>query len=200
MASTCTICQPTELERLIRSDPVTLSQWMALPRRHFPAKAVLQGAGETSSRSWWIESGLVRCYYLGEQGAERNRSFHWQGSWVGGSLPPLTNPSPYTIEALEPTQAVELSYATLLNWHRQFPGIQALLDEAMAHLFTIQSQREAELLILSPQDRYRAFLSDHSDIVERIPIHHAASYLGISHVSLSRIRARMGMANLGRSA
>lgn len=69
----------------------------------------------------------------------------------------------------------------------------------MAHLFANQSQREADLLTLAPPDRYRAFLNEYSTIVERILIHHAASYLGISHVSLSRIRARMGMANQGRA-
>lgn len=198
MALPCAICEPTALERLIRSNPQALSQWQALPRRQLPAKAMLLAAGETAPRSWWIESGLVRCYYLAAQGIERNRSFHSHGSWVGASLPPAAPPSPYTIEALEPTQVVELSHATLQSWQQQMPQIQALLNEAMAHLFANQSQREADLLTLAPAERYRAFLAEYSALVERIPIHHAASYLGISHVSLSRIRARMGVANQGR--
>jgi CRP-like cAMP-binding protein len=105
---------------------------------------------------------------------------------------------PYTIEALEATDAVELSYATLTTWQQQFPAIGPLLGEAMNYLFATQSQREAQLLTLPPLGRYQAFLAEQSELVDRIPIHHVASYLGISNVSLSRIRSRLGMANQGR--
>ena len=199
MALNCALCQPSELERLIHTEPAVAAQWRALPRKSFAPGAVLQEAAQSCTRSWLIEQGLVRCYYLSEQGTQRNRSFHAEGAWVGGSMPPVTHPSPYTIEALEPTQTVELGHATLLAWHQQFPQIQPLLDEAMGCLFTHQSRREADLLTLSPQARYTAFLADQSALVERVPIHHVASYLGISNVSLSRIRARLGMVHQGRA-
>ena len=194
------LCQPPELERLIRAEPAVAAQWHTLPRKHFAPGECLQAAGQPCTRSWLIEQGLVRCFYLAEQGTERNRSFHTEGAWVGGSMPPLASLSPYSIEALEPTMVVELSYATLQAWHQQFPQIQPLLNEAMGCLFANQSQREADLLSLSAQARYEAFLADQSALVERLPIHHVASYLGISNVSLSRIRARLGLANQGRSA
>jgi CRP-like cAMP-binding protein len=184
---------------LIRQEPGIAVQWQVLPRKTFSAGSVLQAAGQDSSSVWWIERGLIRCYYLSAEGAERNRSFHSEGAWVGGSFPPQIGPSPYTIEALEETQTVALSYATVRAWQQQFPAVEPLLAEAIAYLFFRQSQREAQLLMLSHQARYQAFLHDQSDLAERIAIHHVASYLGISHVSLSRIRARLGMANQGRS-
>lgn len=199
-ALNCALCQPPELERLIRAEPAVAAQWRTLPRKHFAPSECLQAAGQPCTRSWLIEQGLVRCFYLAEQGTERNRSFHTEGAWVGGGMPPLASLSPFSIEALEPTTVVELSYATLRAWHQQFPQIQPLLNEAMSCLFANQSQREADLLSLSAQARYEAFLADQSALVERLPIHHVASYLGISHVSLSRIRARLGMANQGRLA
>ncbi|MBK7049788.1 MAG: Crp/Fnr family transcriptional regulator [Rhodoferax sp.] len=198
MTTTCSICHPPTLAELIQSEPAITRLWQALPRRQFAPRAVMQSAGETSTRSWLIERGLVRFYYLCAQGTERNRSFHVEGSWIGGGLPPLASPSPYTIETLEATDTVELSYATLITWQQQFPAIGPLLGEAMNYLFTTQSQREAQLLTLPPLERYQAFLADQSALVDRIPIHHVASYLGISNVSLSRIRARLGMAHQGR--
>lgn len=198
-ALNCALCQPPELERLIRAEPAVAAQWRTLPRKRLATGDCLQAAGQPCTRSWLIEQGLVRCFYLAEQGTERNRSFHVEGAWVGGSMPPLASLSPYGIEALEPTTVVELSYATLQAWHLQFPQIQPLLNEAMSCLFANQSQREADLLSLSAQARYEAFLADQSALVQRLPIHHVASYLGISSVSLSRIRARLGLANQGRS-
>ena len=157
-ASACLACQPVALQALVQSEPALAALWQALPRRSFGPGAVLQRLGDASDRCWLLESGLVRFYYLSEQGVERNRSFHTQGSWVGGSMPPHPLSSPCTIEALEATRAVELTYPTLQHWHRQFPQVQPLLDDAMGYLFTQQARREAELLTLSPEERYQAFL------------------------------------------
>ncbi|MCO4093652.1 MAG: cyclic nucleotide-binding domain-containing protein [Acidovorax sp.] len=73
----------------------------------------MQRAGDSATRCWLVNHGVVRFFYLNEQGTERNRSFHGPGSWVGGSLPPLVVPSPYAIEALSQVDAVELDYGTL---------------------------------------------------------------------------------------
>jgi CRP-like cAMP-binding protein len=42
----------------------------------------------------------------------------------------------------------------------------------------------------SAEERYKDLLKT-TDIVQRIPLKHIASYLGITQVSLSRIRAQM---------
>lgn len=199
-ALNCLICRPPELERLLQADPAMERVWLALPRRHLAPKETLHAAGDTLTRSWLVEQGLVRTYYMNPEGVERNRSFHAEGSWLGGGVPPVPSICPYTMEAMEQTQVVELPYATLQGWHDAFPAIRPLLHDAMNCLFTGQAQREAELLTLSPLERYQSFMADQAPIVGRIPIHHVASYLGISNVSLSRIRARLGMANQGRGA
>ena len=194
----CLVCRPRELDHLLVSAPSLAAQWMALPRKQLAAKDILHSAGTTIKSTWLVERGLARSYYLSNEGIERNRAFHAEGSWLGSGIPPIASLCPFTIEAIDETQVVELSYATLQTWHTQFSAIGPALDEAMNCLFAGQAEREAELLTLSPLDRYQAFLADQSDVVARIPIHHVASYLGISNVSLSRIRARLGMANQGR--
>ncbi len=191
--TSCLACQPATLQALVQSQPALAAQWQALPRRSFDAGAVLQRQGDASDRCWLLESGLVRFYCLSETGVERNRSFHTPGSWVAGAMPPLALPSPSTIATVEPTRTVELPYASLHDWQRQFPALQTLLDDALGYLFTQQARREAELLTLSPEERYQAFLQADGALAARLPMHQVASYLGISQVSLSRMRARLGM-------
>lgn len=191
--SSCLACQPATLQKLVQSQPALAALWQALPRRSFDAGAVLLRQADASDRCWLLESGLVRFYYLSEAGVERNRSFHLAGSWVAGAMPPLSLPSPCTIEAVEATRVVELPYAALHDWQRQFPQTQTLLDDALGYLFTQQSRREAQLLTLSPEERYQRFLQTDGELAARLPMHQVASYLGISHVSLSRMRARLGM-------
>lgn len=197
--SACNVCEPPALEALIQTEPALAALWQALPRRQFSAGELLQHAGETSTRCWHLRSGVVRLFYLNGQGTERNRSFHDAGKWVAGSLPPLALPSPYAIEALAPVDAVELDYSTLQDWMGAFPYISHPLQEALGYVFQSHARREAELLSHPPETRYQTFLASHAELASQLPQHHVASYLGISPVSLSRIRARLGMVDAGRS-
>ena len=196
--SACTVCQPPALEALVESEPALAVLWQDLPRRQFSAGMLLQQAGETSTRCWQVRSGVVRLFYLNEHGTERNRSFHGAGSWVAGNLPPLALPSPYAIEVLAPVETVELAYTTLQQWQRSFPHIGPLLEEGLGYVFQQHAHREAELLSHPPEVRYQSFLATHGDLAAHLPQHHVASYLGISPVSLSRIRARLGMVEPSR--
>lgn len=187
----CQLCEPAALQALLRAQPLLAALWPTLPRRSYAASAELLRVGEASTRCWLIEHGLARMYYLNDQGVARNRSFHPSGHWVAGGLPAQSLPSLCTIEALEPMQAVELDFATLHSLRQQVPCLQPVLEEALGYLFAQHAQREAQLLTLSPEERYRAFLTEHADLLPRLPQHQVASYLGISPVSLSRIRARI---------
>ena len=196
--SACTVCQPPALEALVESEPALAVLWQALPRRQFSAGTLLQQAGETSTRCWQVRGGVVRLYYLNEHGTERNRSFHGAGSWEAGNLPPLALPSPYAIEVLAPVETVELAYTTLQQWQRSFPHIGPLLEVGLGYVFQQHAHREAELLSHPPEVRYLSFLATHGDLAAHLPQRHVASYLGISPVSLSRIRARLGMVEPSR--
>jgi CRP-like cAMP-binding protein len=183
---------------LVQSEPALAALWHALPRRPFSAGTLLQRAGEASTRCWQLRSGVVRLFYLNEEGSERNRSFHGPGKWVAGSLPPLVLPSPYAIEVLVAAEAVELPYATLQQWQDAFPQIGPALQAALGCVFEQNARREAELLSHPPEVRYQSFLATHGDLAPLLPQHHVASYLGISPVSLSRIRARLGLVEAPR--
>lgn len=191
--STCTVCEPSALEAQVRANPALATLWQALPLRRWDAAAQLQAVGEVTDRCWLLRSGVVRLFYLNADGMERNRSFHGPGLWIAGSLPPQRQPSPYAIETLTPVEAVELDYAVLQQWQCEFPAINGLLEEVTGYLFSQHARKEADLLSLPAEARYRSFLAQQGDIARQIPQHHVASYLGISPVSLSRIRARLGM-------
>lgn len=189
----CTVCESPELDRLIGAEPGLARQWEALPRRHLVAGDVVLHAGATVSHAWQVRQGLLRCYFLSEDGVERNKSFHREGDWLAVTFPGSSTPSPFAIEALEPVELIEVSQATLGRWMREFPATRAYIDEALNSLLHTQLSRQSELLLLNPEERYRSFLAAHEGMVERIPLHHVASYLGITSVSLSRIRARLGI-------
>jgi CRP-like cAMP-binding protein len=49
----------------------------------------------------------------------------------------------------------------------------------------------SSFILDSPEERYRQFEKQHGDLLLRVPHHMIASYLGITPVSLSRIRKRL---------
>jgi CRP-like cAMP-binding protein len=73
-----------------------------------------------------------------------------------------------------------------------------VLADALACVFARQSAREAELLTLDAAERYRRFLAEQPLMAARLPLHHVASYLGITNVALSRIRQRLGLGDARR--
>lgn len=193
----CLACAP-QLLGMLDQHPQLAELWQALPRQTYLANQPLLAPRQLVDRSWFIVSGLVRVVHLSEQGLERNAAFHAEGSWVGWGTPPYATPSPVTIVALEPTVALELRYAVLRRWQSDLPVVQEILSDAIRAVLERSAQREAELLLLDAGERYKLFRQQRAALVPRIPLHHVASYLGITNVALSRIRARMGLVQARR--
>ncbi len=69
----------------------------------------------------------------------------------------------------------------IANWGRKFAETEFLQTE----------ERLISLLFTTASERYRELLKDNPDLLQRMPLECLASYLGITPVSLSRIRAKL---------
>ncbi|MGG5506508.1 MULTISPECIES: Crp/Fnr family transcriptional regulator [unclassified Myroides] len=69
----------------------------------------------------------------------------------------------------------------ICNWARQITELNA-----------IQTQRQLiDVLVLTPEDRYLHLMEHDKALFQRVPLKQIASFIGISPISLSRIRARI---------
>lgn len=69
----------------------------------------------------------------------------------------------------------------ICNWARQFTELNA-----------IKTQKQLiDMLVLTPEDRYLQLMKYDKTLFQRVPLKQIASYIGISPISLSRIRARI---------
>lgn len=185
----CLACAP-DMDGLLKGAPALAPLWNSLPRKALRKGQVLVQIGQNVKQVWRVESGLLRMVFLSPQGVERNRSFHAEGHWLGAGSPPIEANSPYVIEALENSTLVEIPYALLQQVTASHPQALAVLQDALTATFAQQNQRLADLLMLNATERYCAFLEFYGALAERLPLHHVASYLGITNVALSRIRRR----------
>ena len=149
-------------------------------------------AGEVPATIAFLRAGLLRLYYLDESGAEYTKSFCCAPELVAAySALLLCEPSRLFIQALEDSSlliADYRAYQRLAAGHGCWQIVNRRIAEA---LFIKKEKREAALLLDDAETRYRQFLAEYPQLEGRVRQHHIASYLGITPVSLSRIRARM---------
>ena len=149
-------------------------------------------AGEIPGRLGFNISGLLRLFYIDDSGKEINKHFCLEKTVVVAYKPFIRREeSEIYIQALEDTKLLIIEYKTyneLLNSHICWQTIARKMAEL---IFILGQKRESELLLIDARERYRQFLVDYPNLVNRINQYHIASYLGITPESLSRIRANL---------
>ena len=123
---------------------------------------------------------MFRQYYT-KDGEEKTTYFFFENHLIGSYISCITDkPSLITIEALSSGSYISFSYSVLLE----------LFDKSMA--WQKFERLLAEYVTIGLEERYIDLLnSNKKKIIERIPQHYIANYLGITPVSMSRIRNRL---------
>lgn len=183
----------TQIERFV---PLSDTDWDMLSphitEQHIKKGDYMVREGERAKNVSMILQGHMRHYYT-RDGEEKTTYFYFENAFVSAYISCITQaPSLVTIEALSDTHLLTFPYAVLKDlftksicWER-FGRLIA--EWAMMGL----EDRMMGLLTQSPEERYITLLeSNKTKIIERIPQHLIANYLGITPVSLSRIRNRI---------
>ncbi len=155
-----------------------------------PAKTVLLAEGQISKTLFIIEKGCLRTW-INSNGKDITTQFFFEGQGVSAIESFRRHqPSLYSIESIEPCILQTLSQKKFQLLIDDSPTLRKEMEEHLFKRFT-----EAQKYLLShlrdtPQQRYADLLTNHPEIIRRVPQHYIASYLGITPVSLSRIRNR----------
>lgn len=155
-----------------------------------PAKTILLQEGKISKTMYFIEKGCLRTW-VNSDGKEITTQFFFEGDSVSSIESFRTNQqSLYSIESIEPSILQTIFQKDFQRVIENSPELKKDFEE---HLFRrlFQTQQLAfSYLKNNPQKRYEELLAQFPHIVQRVPQHYIASYLGITPVSLSRIRNR----------
>ena len=135
--------------------------------------------------------------FLRDDGQEFNKNFYGANTLIAPLTPAMcSEPSLFGIHCVTPTRIWQCSYAQWLDTlNGQSTHLWSNLQLALLQkLITSKLQREYDLLTLSGQQRYEIFTQRFPNTAHDIPLKHLASYLGITNVSLSRIRTKLSKA------
>ena len=139
-----------------------------------------------------VRTGLVRHYYVDAKGRESVKAFRGPGEFSAPYAELiLRKPSRTFIQALAPTELLTFEVAKFDAMAEDSLELQRLARRFVEQHFVAKEQREYEFLQLSAEERYRQFCAERPEHLSHIPQHQVASYIGITAVALSRIRARL---------
>jgi CRP-like cAMP-binding protein len=99
-------------------------------------------------------------------------------------------PSNQEIECIEETELLLLDYEAVLKKQKEdhdfcFDIYKVVLRQLLDSLYRIES-----FLLLNATERLERFLDDQPELAQRIPLNVLASFIGVSEVHVSRIRAK----------
>ncbi|MBL7990413.1 MAG: Crp/Fnr family transcriptional regulator [Candidatus Kapabacteria bacterium] len=163
--------------------------------RPMPKKHVFVRFGEVSNTVGFVMAGSLRQYYITPEGDELTTYFFFEGALVGGYMSFIgKKPSLVCIETMESAEILTFPYSTLEALYDRYHAWERFGRKLAEYLGLGLEERLLEHLMYSPEERYERLVKSHrTKILERVPQQYIASYLGITPVSLSRIRARFSV-------
>ena len=165
---------------------------LAISFREIAPGTILLSEGEVATKLFFVVRGCLRTYFIKEDGKDITAQFFVEDQIVASFESATTGtPSRAYIEAIEdsivgsiPLKALELILNKSTVMREEFSRF--LMKRLVYYM-----ERCSSYILDNPEKRYLNLLKDSPELVARLPKQYIASYLGITPVSLSRIRSRL---------
>lgn len=189
-------------EPFLSKIPIGEERWMkynsCFKKISVPAKTVLLREGQVSQKMFFVEKGCIRVWF-NKQGKDISIQFFFENSMVSSIESLRKNiPSPGTIETLEPSVLWQINKKDLnmmLDEIKEIPLLRdKFIDLVFERAFDYMKHFFASIRD-TPEERYLQLLADQPKIIQRVPQHYIASFLGVSTVHLSRIKNKLARKN-----
>jgi CRP-like cAMP-binding protein len=159
-----------------------------------PARTVLLRQGDISRKAYLIEKGCIRVGF-DNKGDDITFQFFFENQTVS-SIESFRSgmPSLFSIETIEPCTLWWIDKNKIDTILEEVSAIPAVRNQILEALFERTLNYMTHFLSFvrdTPQERYENLLIQHPYLIQRVPQHYIASYLGISSVHLSRIKAKI---------
>ena len=164
----------------------------SLESKSFGKRELLITEGSKETQVFFIRKGIVRCFIVNDKGEEITFRLIADNEILVNVDTLLWNqPSRFFYETLEPTSTMKIDYDLLISIVEKHPSIERNRKFVFQKMMQQAHTRLESFVLLTPEERYLKYASEHKDIVNRVADKHIANILGITPTSLSRIRGRI---------
>jgi CRP/FNR family transcriptional regulator len=149
-------------------------------------------SGKIQKAIGFVANGLVRSFFVDNNGNEITVGFYSEGDYATHYPAFITQqPSKYSIQCLEPTTMVCISYQDLQWIYEKLSNFEKYGRLVAEEILKRQQARIESFIFQTAEERYLDFIKHHSDLFMRISVSHLCSFLGIERQSLTRIRQKL---------
>ncbi|MDQ0064892.1 Crp/Fnr family transcriptional regulator [Chryseobacterium lathyri] len=162
--------------------------------RTFKRKDVVLREGDYCLFEGFVVKGCFKVYYLNESGSEQTLYFAVEGWWITDIDSLINNvPSTLNIEALEESEVLMISKKDKEKLYEEMPQIEKLFRIMNQQSSVALQRRILSLTGKTADKRYLEFLEKYPGLEQKITQQQVASYLGITHEFLSKIRKKTSL-------
>jgi CRP-like cAMP-binding protein len=155
-------------------------------------KQYLLQEGDVCRYIAFVEKGTLREYSVDETGGEHIIQFGLEGWAISDLYSFLTGePARYNIDAIEDAELVLVSKTAHEELLKKFPQYETFTRLNITGAYLAMQKRLTSIISSPLEERYADFIALYPDIVQRVPQHMIASYMGLTPETLSRIRKRL---------
>lgn len=178
--------------------PLTDEKWIEYTsyfnRIEVPAKTILLEEGEISKKLFIIEKGCIRVWF-NNSGKDLTTQFFFENQSVASIESFMKKiPSPVVVETIEPAIVWWIHKNDLdkiLDEIKEIPELRERLINMLFERTFDYMKYFVSFIKDSPTQRYLNLIEERPQIIQRVPQHYIASYLGVTTVHLSRIKSKL---------
>jgi len=160
--------------------------------RGFLPKQFFIEAGALQPTIGFVYKGLLRGFYLDDQGNEITIRFASEGSYATHYTAFITQqPSRYFFQCLEPCELLILSYQHIQQGYQLHESLERYGRLIAEEVLKYQQSRIESFQFYNAEQRYVNFIQANPTLFHRVSLTHLATFLGIERPSLSRIRKKL---------
>lgn len=152
--------------------------------------SVLLKEGQKSEENYFVLKGCIRTYYNME-GEKKTTAFYTEMEGLTPVCVVSKAPSEYYVSCVEDSILLISNLDMEEEINTKFPKFEKMCRKLSEELLIQQRIDFDAFKTSSPEQRYLNLLEKRPDLIQRVPQHQLASYLGIKPQSLSRLRSRI---------
>ena len=162
-----------------------------IPKSVQKGQSLLQ-PGDVCLHAIFVAKGCLRSYTIDQKEVKHIFQFAIEGWAISDMYSFLTGePATYYIDAIEDSELYLMDKAGKEELLDQIPGMEKVFRVSLEKSFIANQRRNKAMLGASIEERYLSFARTYPKILQRVPQHMIASYLGVSAQTLSRMRKQL---------
>lgn len=178
------------MKQMIKVSDDELNQFLSgAITKTFKRQEIISRPNTIPHEIFFINKGIIRVSITDNEGIEHTIHFALENQFIADYSNFIQQqPSIYTLQTLEETQAVVLPRTTIEWGYKNLTEGQKMGRLIAEYYFIYQDDRIKNLYVRTPKERYDSITDIFPNIHNRVPQHMIASYLGITPIHLSRLK------------